>query len=88
MSTSLRTADIISGLFCFGFGGAMMSQALKIQNILDEPLHGLDGPKKELARGIIDAFCEREGKTLIYVTHYENELPACIDRRLVLPRRG
>ena len=56
--------------------------------ILDEPLHGLDGPKKELARGIIDAFCEREGKTLIYVTHYENELPACIDRRLVLPRRG
>ena len=39
MSTSLRTADIISGLFCFGFGGAMMSQALKIQNILDEPLH-------------------------------------------------
>ena len=39
MSTSLRTTDIISGLFCMGFGAAMMTQALKIQNILDEPLH-------------------------------------------------
>ena len=39
MSTSLRTTDIISGFFCMGFGAAMMSQALKIQNILDEPLH-------------------------------------------------
>ena len=39
MSTSLRSADIISGVFCVGFGSAMMSQALKIQNILEEPLH-------------------------------------------------
>ena len=49
--------------------------------ILDEPLHGLDLHNRRMVRDIIDTFCRREGKTLIMVTHYEDELPQCIDRR-------
>lgn len=52
--------------------------------ILDEPLHGLDCFNKERARQIIDAFCQREGKTLIYVTHYAEELPSCVTQKLEL----
>lgn len=55
--------------------------------ILDEPLHGLDCMNKERARGVIEAFCRREGKTLIYVTHYEHELPECVDRKMELIKR-
>lgn len=52
--------------------------------ILDEPLHGLDCRHRELVRQIIQHFCRRKGKTLIMVTHYEEELPACITHRLCL----
>ena len=56
--------------------------------VLDEPLHGLDTRRRALVRRIIEAFCRRPGKTLLMVTHYEEELPACIDHRLRLSRRG
>lgn len=46
--------------------------------ILDEPLHGLDTVRREHVRKVIDAFCNRQGKTLIMVTHYMDELPLCI----------
>ena len=36
--SSLRHADIVSGLVCTCFGSAMISQALKIENLFDEPL--------------------------------------------------
>lgn len=36
--SSLRNGDIISGLVCASFGGLMMTQALKIQNLFGEPL--------------------------------------------------
>lgn len=49
--------------------------------ILDEPLHGLDLNNRRMVRDIIDTFCQRRNKTLIMVTHYEDELPACIDQR-------
>lgn len=52
--------------------------------ILDEPLHGLDVSNKKKAARIIESFCSRPGKTLIYVTHYPNELPACVDKRFEL----
>lgn len=56
--------------------------------VLDEPLHGLDSANKRLAARIIEAFCARPGKTLIYVTHYPHELPACVDKRLVLEKHA
>lgn len=54
--------------------------------ILDEPLHGLDILNKELARAIIETFASRPNKTIIYVTHYPEELPRCIDKTLILKR--
>lgn len=52
--------------------------------ILDEPLHGLDIHNKKKAGRIIEQFCSRPGKTLIYVTHYPHELPASVDKRFEL----
>lgn len=54
--------------------------------ILDEPLHGLDISNKKLAASVIESFCSRPGKTLIYVTHYPNELPECVDRHFRLEK--
>ena len=52
--------------------------------ILDEPLHGLDDANRARVRSIIDAFCSRSGKTLIMVSHYQDEFPSCIDHNLSL----
>lgn len=54
--------------------------------ILDEPLHGLDLRNRQLVKDIIIAFCKRQNKTLIMVTHYENELPDIIDHRIYLKK--
>ena len=56
--------------------------------ILDEPLHGLDVSNKKKAAAIIEQFCSRPGKTLIYVTHYPHELPACVDKRFELVKHA
>lgn len=50
--------------------------------ILDEPLHGLDNYHCRLVKDIIEAFCRRTDKTLIMVTHYQEELPSCITHSL------
>lgn len=52
--------------------------------ILDEPLHGLDTYNRRRVKRIIEAFCRREDKTLIMVTHYANELPRSITNHLNL----
>lgn len=52
--------------------------------ILDEPLHGLDTYNRRRVKRIIEAFCRRDDKTLIMVTHYANELPRSITKRLDL----
>lgn len=54
--------------------------------ILDEPLHGLDSYNRSLVKELIGAFCRRPDKTLIMVSHYENELPDVIDHRIHLTR--
>lgn len=51
--------------------------------ILDEPLHGLDIINKRIVKAIIERFC-RKDKSLIYVTHYENEIPDIVDKRMIL----
>ena len=53
--------------------------------ILDEPLHGLDTYNRRRVKRIIEAFCRRQDKTLVMVTHYANELPQSINKRKVLP---
>jgi len=54
--------------------------------ILDEPLHGLDNHNRRLVKDIIETFCQRPEKTLIMVTHYQEELPKCIDHSITLKR--
>ena len=55
--------------------------------ILDEPLHGLDLCNRNLVKAIVDRYMyDNPDCTLIYVTHYENELPKCIDHYLYLER--
>ena len=54
--------------------------------ILDEPLHGLDTTNRKRVKAIVEAFCERKDKTIIYVTHYEKELPKSISDRLMLKK--
>lgn len=54
--------------------------------ILDEPLHGLDNVNRRLVKDVIETFCQRHNKTMIMVTHYEEELPQCITHKLFLQR--
>ena len=56
--------------------------------VLDEPMHGLDARNRALVRAVVDAFCERGDKTVIFVTHYEDELPQCINRHMRLIRNS
>ncbi|MCD8293535.1 MAG: molybdenum ABC transporter ATP-binding protein, partial [Prevotellaceae bacterium] len=56
--------------------------------VLDEPLHGLDTFNRRRVKAVIEAFCRRKDKTLIMVTHYEEELPCTITHRLTLKKHG
>lgn len=53
--------------------------------ILDEPLHGLDVSNKKRIKTIIEDFCS-SNKSLIYVTHYEEEIPEIVNHRLILKK--
>jgi molybdate transport system ATP-binding protein len=54
--------------------------------ILDEPLHGLDDENRRMVKALVDQYCENPMVTLIYVTHYQEELLKCIDHSLFLER--
>lgn len=54
--------------------------------LLDEPFHGLDNELQLMVKDIIETFCRRRGKTLIMVTHYQEELPPVMDHSLFLTR--
>lgn len=54
--------------------------------ILDEPFHGLDLRNRQMVKEIIETFCQRKDKTMIFVTHYPEELPNCINHQLFLHR--
>lgn len=56
--------------------------------ILDEPLHGLDNGNRRLVKDVIETYCQRKNKTMIMVTHYKEELPACIDHSIFLVRHA
>jgi molybdate transport system ATP-binding protein len=48
--------------------------------ILDEPCQGLDEANMVSFRNLVNDLVVSLDKTLIYVTHYEAEIPACVDR--------
>lgn len=51
--------------------------------ILDEPCQGLDQQQTKYFNQLIDELCSN-GMTLIYVGHYESDLPATLQKRIVL----
>lgn len=54
--------------------------------ILDEPCQGLDTAHTQLFRNLVDAICDHSPTTLVYVSHYREEIPACVDKFLVLDK--
>lgn len=53
--------------------------------ILDEPYHGLDSQYRRKATDIICRYCqEQPSRTLIMVSHYDEDLPPIIDHTITL----
>ena len=53
--------------------------------ILDEPCQGLDAEQSQYFNEVIDDLCNF-GQTLIYVGHFESQLPRCIEKKLILEK--
>ncbi len=51
--------------------------------ILDEPCQGLDIAQTRLLNGLVDRLCTTD-RTLIYVGHFQDRLPSCIDKKIAL----
>ncbi len=52
--------------------------------ILDEPCQGLDREVSAWFITLINDICVRMNKTLIYVSHYDEEIPLCVTKTLKL----
>jgi len=53
--------------------------------ILDEPCQGLDQQQTVHFNQLVDELCSN-GMTLIYVGHFESQLPTCIEKRILLEK--
>ena len=53
--------------------------------ILDEPCQGLDQQQTQHFNQLVDELCSN-GMTLIYVGHFEVQLPTCIQKRILLEK--
>lgn len=51
--------------------------------ILDEPCQGLDQEQTQHFNTLVDEL-SKNGTTLIYVGHFESQLPGCIEKRILL----
>jgi molybdate transport system ATP-binding protein len=54
--------------------------------IFDEPCQGLDDHQQQHFKSVIDAICSISNVTLIYVTHYQHEIPDSVDKVLRLDK--
>ena len=52
--------------------------------ILDEPCQGLDTERKNEFLELINEVCTRGNKTMVFVSHYENDRPSCISHFIKL----
>ena len=56
--------------------------------ILDEPFHGLDENYRQLGKQVIEAYGKQPGKSIIMVSHYDEDFPSCITHQLTLVRNN
>jgi len=54
--------------------------------IFDEPCQGLDDHQQQHFKAVVDAICSISNVTLIYVTHYQHEIPDSVDKVLRLDK--
>ncbi len=54
--------------------------------VLDEPCQGLDPDRKQHLLDLINRICTLTGKTLVFVSHYEFEVPECINKYIRVER--
>lgn len=52
--------------------------------VLDEASQGMDEEQRIRFRKSISVFCENTGMSLIFVSHYDEDVPACVNRILEL----
>ncbi|WP_066837493.1 ATP-binding cassette domain-containing protein [Rufibacter ruber] len=52
--------------------------------ILDEPCQGMDAQQRQRFKELLEVICAHSSTTLLYVTHYAQEIPACVTRVLRL----
>lgn len=48
--------------------------------LLDEPCQGLDDDQVHSFKNLLNEICITGNKTLIYVSHYQEEIPACVTK--------
>ncbi|MCC8407538.1 ATP-binding cassette domain-containing protein [Mucilaginibacter sp. UR6-1] len=54
--------------------------------IFDEPCQGLDTHQQEHFKSVVEQICHNTPVTLIYVTHYQHEIPDSVDKVLRLQK--
>jgi len=54
--------------------------------ILDEPCQGLDLVQTEHLKSVLDYLAENSEMTLLYVSHYDHDIPSCVNQVLELKR--
>jgi molybdate transport system ATP-binding protein len=52
--------------------------------ILDEPCQGLDEEQIQRVKEILNYICSNSQTTLIYVSHYASDIPACVNQHMKL----
>lgn len=52
--------------------------------VLDEPCQGLDYHQMIFFRDALNVIVQSQQKTLIYITHYLDEIPACVNKTIYL----
>ena len=91
--TAFGIENLAERRFCTLSGGeqrlVLLTRTLIRQSpllILDEPLHGLDMAKKQWVKKVIEHITHNNPVTLIYVTHYTDEIPASVDHTFTLTK--
>lgn len=55
--------------------------------IFDEPCQGLDEQQQNHLKSLLELICNNSNTTLIYVTHYQQEIPNVVDKVLRLEKK-